>query len=198
MEQHILPLTKPNKSLMLGKVGKERVGPSFKGACVSQARKCRSSDLVKALENHHERCDWDTVFVRVDFTSANQPLLTNSDRNLDPKVTQERFHLLNLGLNEAMKRFDKRLIFSISGMNQHFLGDRDVSGKSTGPFATRSPCKPCLLQENMSHSWRCSWMTPIKSHNTSRTLTLGMRGVSKWKTRPSSQNRLRARWHEGS
>jgi len=43
--------------------------------------------------------------------SANQPLLTNSDRNLDPKVIQERYELLNQGLHEAIKRFEERLIF---------------------------------------------------------------------------------------
>jgi len=43
--------------------------------------------------------------------SANQPLLTNSDRNLDAKVIQERYDLLDQGLYEAIKRFEERLIF---------------------------------------------------------------------------------------
>jgi len=96
---------------MLDKIGKKLVGPSFKGAFVSQARKCLFSDLVEALENHFEGRDWDAVFVWVDFMSANQPLLTNSDHNLDAKVVQDRHDLLNRGLHEAIKRFEKRLIF---------------------------------------------------------------------------------------
>jgi len=35
---------------MLDKIGKGRVGRSFKGAFVSQARKCRFAALVEALE----------------------------------------------------------------------------------------------------------------------------------------------------
>jgi len=34
--------------------------------------------------------------------NANQPLLTNSDRNLDVKVIQERYDLLNQGLHESI------------------------------------------------------------------------------------------------
>jgi len=110
-EQHILSITSRQKTFMLDQIGKERVGPSFKGAFVSQARKCKFSDLVEALENHYEGRDWDTMFIWVDFMSANQPLLTNSDRNLDSKVIQERYDLLNQGLHEAIKRFEERLIF---------------------------------------------------------------------------------------
>jgi len=110
-KQHILPLTKPRKFFMLEEIRKECIGPSFKGAFVSQARKCRFCELVMALENHYEGRDWDELYIWVDFMSANQPLLTNSDRNLDAIVIQERYDLLNQGLHEAIKRFEERLIF---------------------------------------------------------------------------------------
>jgi len=51
------------------------------------------------------------MFIWVNFMRANQPLFTNSDRNLNSKVIQERYDLLNQGLREAIKRFEERLIF---------------------------------------------------------------------------------------
>jgi len=110
-EQHILVLTSRQKTFMLDKISKTMVGPRYKGAFVSQARKCRFSDLVEALENHYEGRDWDAVFVWVDFMSANQPLLTNPDEELSREVVGQRDNLLNTGLHEAIKRFDERLIF---------------------------------------------------------------------------------------
>jgi len=110
-EHFVLPMTQGDLAFMLDKIEKKFVGPRFKGTFVSQARKCKFVELVESLELEFQGQNLNKVFVWVDFISANQPLLTNSDRNLDEAVVQDRMDLLNHGLHEAIKHFDDRLVF---------------------------------------------------------------------------------------
>jgi len=97
------------------------------------------------------------------LVSANQPLFTNSDRKLDPKVIQERYDLLKPNL--CMKRSNHSMstdLLRFLGKANFPFADRSLSGEFTGPFATRSPYRPCLLQGRKKHTWGCFLMTLIK------------------------------------
>ena len=83
----------------------------YKGAFVSQARKCRFAELVSALEYFYlmKEVDLTNQYVWLDIFSANQPKLTA--RNVDASVRQQNEQQLSEGLHVAIAHFEERVLF---------------------------------------------------------------------------------------
>ncbi|GBG28969.1 Kinesin light chain [Hondaea fermentalgiana] len=89
------------------------VGPPFRGAFISQARKCSFGELVESIVAHYQGQDRDLTrtYVWLDLFSANQPNLTAKDSDLADGVKKQYEELLQEGLHVAIERFEERLIF---------------------------------------------------------------------------------------
>lgn len=83
----------------------------YKGAFVSQARRCKFVDLVAALQDFYERKNVDPTkqFVWLDLICANQPKLTATD--LSAAARQENERQLTEGLHVAIANFEERVMF---------------------------------------------------------------------------------------
>ena len=84
---------------------------AYKGAFVSQARRCRFADLVGALQHFYtlKQAELADQFVWLDIFCANQPKLTA--RNVEPAVRKENERQLAEGLHIAIADFDERVMF---------------------------------------------------------------------------------------
>lgn len=83
----------------------------YKGAFVSQARRCRFFDLVGALENFCQlkQVDVSRQYVWLDVFCANQPKLTAS--KLEEAVRKQNEKILTEGLHIAIANFEQRVMF---------------------------------------------------------------------------------------
>ncbi|GBG34502.1 N-alpha-acetyltransferase 15, NatA auxiliary subunit [Hondaea fermentalgiana] len=86
-------------------------GKEFAGYFVSQARKCRFRDLVKALENRLRNEPDDKKYVWLDIISANQPVLTAAASDVPSEIGRIKKWMIIYGLHVALKSFEKLLLF---------------------------------------------------------------------------------------
>lgn len=86
------------------------VGKEYQGTFVSQARKCKLTDLVKTLQEHFLGHDLSQTFIWLDLFSANQPLLTAGD-HLSGQRQTTREDILTRGLHNAISKFDEFCLF---------------------------------------------------------------------------------------
>ena len=83
----------------------------YHGTFVSQARKCKFTDLVDSIEYFHrlKGKDLSRCFVWLDIFCANQPKLTA--RNVEESVQKANERQLTEGLHTAIARFDECIMF---------------------------------------------------------------------------------------
>lgn len=83
----------------------------YKGAFVSQARRCRFADLVEALSYFYtaKKVDLSEQYVWLDIFCANQPEMT-SEQNAD-EVRKQNEVELTTGLHRAIAHFEERVMF---------------------------------------------------------------------------------------